>query len=183
MPISTSSRKTRRLSILTLVLVILIHSGCVTLPDYEKPRISLNNIALKETESVTPMLILNLNVDNPNDFSFDITGLDMTLRLNDHVLAHGVSNQQVTIPRYGSGQLNVAASIDLLSFLQQFLALVTQQEFNYEVRGHVQVAKGLFRDQKIDFSESGDIAADDIFGSGRKPKSKSGNNPNRTGVF
>ena len=184
MQIPTSSRKPRWFSIaILLALVVLIHSGCATLPDHEKPRITLNNIVLKETESIAPILILNLNIENPNDFSFDITGLDMTLRLNDHVLAHGLSNQQVTIPRYSSGQLNVEASMDLLNFLQQFFALVTQQEFTYEVSGHVKVAKGLFPNQKIEFSETGDIDADDLFDSGKKPKSKSGNNPNRTGVF
>ncbi len=184
MSIPISSQKYRRLSIpVILAFIIIIHSGCATLPDYEKPRVSLNNIALKEAESVAPILILNLTVENPNDFSFDITGLDVTLKLNNHILAHGLSNQLVTIPRYGNGQLNVEAAIDLLSFLKQFLALITQQEFNYEVSGHVRIAKGLFRDQKIDFSETGDIDPDDIFGPSKKPKSKDGNNTNRSGEF
>lgn len=101
-------------------------------------------------------LLLRLRVDNPNNIALPINGIDVELILNGHSLAQGLSNQSLSIPRFGSADVEVEVTTTLISLLHQILSLQNQQKLSYEIAGRLHLPRTLnFGRHDFSFQEKG----------------------------
>lgn len=132
-------------------------AGCSMLPGgVKEPQVTLRNIGLREATLLSQDFLLDLKVDNPNDFDLDVLGSDVEVSLNGESVARGLSNQALRVPQYGSARMEVVASTRMLTAIKQLLVGAMDQKIDYEVDGHLRV-KGAFLGRPIPFRHSGEL--------------------------
>lgn len=146
-----------RFFILIFFTVILGMSGCANLSTFEQPRVSVVDVQLQGGKLLAQKFLVTLRIDNPNDYGFKINGAVVDVFLNDQPLARGLSNQKVSIPKYGSADINVIATVQMLDMLKQIMALGTQRAIDYQVKGHMNVSRGWTGDIRIPFEQKGEL--------------------------
>ena len=132
-------------------------AGCSMLPGgVKEPQVTLRNIGLQEATLLSQDFVLDLKVENPNDFDLDVLGSDVEISLNGESVARGLSNQALRVPQYGSARMEVVASTRMLTAIRQLLVGALDQKIDYEVDGHLRV-KGAFLGRPIPFHHSGEL--------------------------
>lgn len=116
----------------------------------------MRNIGLQEATLLSQDFVLDLKVDNPNDFDLDVLGSDVEVSLNGESVARGLSNQALRVPQYGSARMEVVASTRMLTAIRQLLVGALDRKIDYEVDGHLRV-KGAFLGRPIPFHHSGEL--------------------------
>lgn len=144
--------------LLTLLLLLpLWLTGCANLSTFETPRVIVTDVKLRGGRLMAQDFLVTLQVDNPNDYSFELQGVVADVLLNGHPLARGLSNHRISIPAFGSARIPIVATVQTLELLKQVLELGTHQPISYEVKGHMNVARGWSRDIRIPFSQQGTL--------------------------
>lgn len=132
-------------------------SGCANLSTFEYPKVSVTDVQLRGGRLLAQEFLVTLRIDNPNDYGFEIKGVVADILLNGQPLARGLSNQHISVPAYGSASLPMTANVQTLDLLQQVMELGTHQAIDYEVKGHLSVARGWSRDLRIPFKQQGTL--------------------------
>jgi LEA14-like dessication related protein len=133
----------RSLPFLLVLVGCLLLAGCASLSGtFEQPRVAVAGLTLEDANLLSQTFGVRLRIDNPNDYRIKVDGADVRIALNGQPLAQGLSNRSVSIPRYGSANLEISATTELLGLLQQILVLGTRQNVDYEVSGHMNLGRG-----------------------------------------
>jgi LEA14-like dessication related protein len=122
----------------------------------QKPEISLAGIELVDFGLFEQRFKLGLRIQNPNDVALPIQGLSFDVELNGQHFAKGVSDQAVTVPRFGEAVLTVTATSNLGNVLRQLNELQKsgRQRADYRISGRLELA-GV---GNIPFERKGDVA-------------------------
>lgn len=144
--------------LLPIALVALgLLSGCAgTQLRPEPPRVTIADLGMVDATLFAQRYRVRLDIQNPNSFDLPIDGMQYELILNGSPFASGVSNQEFTIPRYGSESIEVEAQGTLAGIFRQLSALERgrPQSIRYSLRGHVSTPKGFGR---LPFDYGGEI--------------------------
>ncbi|ADJ28328.1 LEA type 2 family protein [Nitrosococcus watsonii] len=134
----------------------LLLTACATLSSYERPRVYLTDLQFREASMLAQHFLLRLRIDNPNDSALSIDGMEVSLNLNGHPLAQGVSSQSFSVPRFGSTETEMRVTTTFISLVQQILSLQGQRELNYEIAGQLHLTRALgFGRRVFPFQEKG----------------------------
>lgn len=146
-----------------LTLLSLALMACATLSNYERPRVYLTHLQFQEASMLAQTFLLRLRIDNPNDSALTINGVNVELILNGHSLAQGLSNQSLSVPRFGSAEVEVQATTTLISLLQQIFSLQGREKLSYEIAGRLHLDRSLgFGRYDFPFQEQGVLDLDRI---------------------
>ncbi|AOY01666.1 LEA type 2 family protein [Jeongeupia sp. USM3] len=153
--------------LLAIALIALL-AACAGVPtSYEKPKVSVAGIAIKDIGLFEQRFTLTLRVQNPNDISVPVSGLNAKLEVNGKPVADGVSNASVTIPALGEATVPV----DIVSNLGGLARLLKQGNGaapSYRLHGKL---FSPWRPGGIDFDQKGDLPAlGEILPAGDAPK-------------
>lgn len=118
-----------------LAVALLLLAGCGT-AEPVPPQIRVVDLRLLDSTMFEQRFEINFRIGNPNDFALPLDGLSFDLEVNGETFARGFSNQRVTIPRLGEGNVSVAASTTLFDLLQQLRLLAGRSDVTYRLRGH-----------------------------------------------
>lgn len=110
-------------------------AGCST-AEPEPPHVHVADLRLLDSTLFEQRFEINFRIGNPNDFALPLDGLTFDLEVNGESFARGFSNQRVTIPRLGEGNVSVAASTTLVELLRQIRLLAGRTDVTYRLRGH-----------------------------------------------
>ncbi|WP_051710019.1 LEA type 2 family protein [Andreprevotia chitinilytica] len=136
-----------------LVLATLLLAACMNVPDhFEKPRVSLAGIELKEVGLLEQRFVLTLRLQNPNNISIPIDGLDAELSIADKPLAQGVLRQHVTLPALGEATVPIEVTANLPALIKAWRAL--QQRGSYRLTGKLFVP---LRPDGVPFDHTGEL--------------------------
>ncbi|MFA5027363.1 MAG: LEA type 2 family protein [Candidatus Methylomirabilota bacterium] len=140
---------------LGLLAILALLAGCAAF--LERPRVNIANVTLKEVRLFEQIYALELRVQNPNDSSLVIQAVTFDLEVNDRSFARGLSNQAVTIERFGTGLISLEAVSPLTSLLRQIAGAQKDglSKVRYRLRGAIHLGDLGF---KLPFDESGEIA-------------------------
>lgn len=106
--------------LLLIGLLATLTVACASLGKMrEPPVVNLAGLQMGEMTLFEQRYQLQLRVQNPNDDELPISGLYCTLYINDREFAKGVSNANVTVPRFGEALLSVDVVSDLRRVLEQ----------------------------------------------------------------
>ena len=126
---------------------ILMTSGCATLSGINPPRVNISNVVPQDVTLFEQKFLVQLRVQNPNDFNLEVKGMTFDLDLNGKSFATGLSNKQVTIPRFGSEVVDVEMISGTTGILRQLKGLTggvtgnASPKFTYRLRGKVYLEK------------------------------------------
>ena len=132
---------------LALAAMTLLLSGCRSVADalnIQNPRYNIRNIQPRVNIAI-PLSAssidfdLTLGVDNPNSVGLRLDRLDFSLFVNDSRLLDSVSNQRISIPANGVGDVHLRARADYRSIQNIFREvsdIIQGNRARYEVRGN-----------------------------------------------
>lgn len=145
----------RSFTFLLLLPILLV--GCASLSTFEQPRVSVVDVQLQDGRLMAQKFLVTIRIDNPNNYGFDINGAVVDVLLNDQPLARGLSNRKISIPRYGSADLQVVATVQLLDVLKQIMQMGTQRPVDYQVKGYLDVRRGWTSNIRVPFQQTGEL--------------------------
>lgn len=149
-------------SALILVAGLSLLTGCAMFgPSYAKPDVALANVEMLKANLWEQSFRLRLRVDNPNDRSLPIRGMQYEIYLNDARLATGVSDRAFTVPAYGSEYFELNVRSNLWRHVGDIVKLVErQQAVDYRIEGHIRT--GLFFSPTLKLREEGSLDPADL---------------------
>ena len=113
-------------------------TGCATIPaTTTPPNMSIVSIEPVEATPLEQTYRLKLRLQNPNDHALEITGISYVLEINGEPLLKGVSDESVTVPRFGEAIIELSGVSTLFGFMRQFQALQERktQGMDYRLSG------------------------------------------------
>ena len=140
-----------------LIAIALLAAGCAGLePQFTKPTMTLSSIKLAPSTSLSQQFILGFRVSNPNKSELNIDGLVYKLSLLGQPVVSGVGTNFPAIPAYGEGDIELTASVSLLSGWQVVRKILAapNQPIEYKLQAELDIPWWM---TPIDISESGEI--------------------------
>jgi LEA14-like dessication related protein len=149
-----------------LLVLLCLACGCAGLGKrLDEPRISLTQVRVKEIGLFESVVHITLRLMNPNDVSLEIEGADCELKLKGHSVAHGVTNQAVTVPALGSELVTVEAYTSMAGITRTVLSTLRQAEperdVAYTLTGRLHLGGRTFL-STLPFRMEGALAAGDL---------------------
>jgi LEA14-like dessication related protein len=98
------------------VCLVLVLAGCSVLaPKFEKPQLSVADVAMVGGNFLQQNFRVKLNIQNPNDRALPVTSLHVEMNVGGERIASGVSSQAFVVPAYGDTQfdMNITANMAL----------------------------------------------------------------------
>lgn len=104
------------LSRLLMVFVIVGLTACASLwSTYETPQVNITSISLApQSQSATPSFLIGLQVINPNRRDLPLQGMSYSLEVDGQRILSGAEPDLPRIPGYGTADITIQASPDLL---------------------------------------------------------------------
>jgi LEA14-like dessication related protein len=128
---------------LAAFLLLILMSGCAGVRMLlQPPHVSLVDISPVQINLFEQRYRLQLRIQNPNNYTLPIGGMQYKVYLNDKEFAEGVSRQAVTVPAFGEAIVVVDVTSDLGKILQQVRQLGTgkMEKLRYRLTGGIQVS-------------------------------------------
>lgn len=142
---------------LSFTLIVALVAGCAAfVPQPDPPYVSLADLRISNIGLFEQRYVLQLRIQNPNDFELPITGMEYRVSFNDIEFGRGVSNDPVTVPAYGEALVKVEMVSNLGRLADQLkeLELGRGEGLRYGIVGGLSIAN---RTSKIPFEYFGEI--------------------------
>lgn len=151
----------KRLFILLSVSMVLV--SCSDLPmgaNFIKPKVSIADIRMLDSTMFEQRFAIKLRVQNPNNFSIPVSGLNYQLSLNGSAFGSGVSNHAFSIPRNAESLVEVEATTSLPSVMKALSGWMKNKDsLTYAILGNLNVGN---RSSAIPFDYSGELSLSDF---------------------
>ncbi len=141
------------------LLAAAILSGCAGLrPGYETPTVTVNAFRTLPSGGALPSFEIGLEVINPNREPLELAGISYTISLDGHDIIKGVGNELPVIEAYGTGQVTVTATANLLAGARLIADLMSSPKDSFDYRFLAKLDPGAFR-PTIRVEDSGTLSA------------------------
>ncbi len=91
---------------------------------FEDPDVKLLKVEVVKARLLEQEFVMRFRIDNPNDFSLPVRGLQYTVQLNDIQLAEGESGQWFTVPAHGHEVFDVPVRTNLWRHMKYIVKLL-----------------------------------------------------------
>ncbi|MET0067298.1 MAG: LEA type 2 family protein [Candidatus Thiodiazotropha sp.] len=120
------------------VRVPVTYRGRYPIP--EMPELSLRSLDVQRITLSGARLLLQLEVDNPNDFSLLLDQLDYRLKLNGYNAGGGLTDQVIRVDKSGKGTLTLPLDLDFAQAGQGLYSALLSQRIRYDLSGSMQAS-------------------------------------------
>jgi LEA14-like dessication related protein len=147
----------RILSLLMFFGLLSGLSGCSSPGDLKSPEVRLVKVDVVKAKLLEQHFTLRFRIDNPNNFSLPVRGMDYLVHLNQVKLAEGESNVSFTVPAHGHHNFSIPVRTNLWRHLRQIVKALEKpdQPIPYRLQGAVKT--GWFFGQSVHMSRNGEI--------------------------
>ncbi|MCU7890537.1 MAG: LEA type 2 family protein [Candidatus Thiodiazotropha sp. (ex Ustalcina ferruginea)] len=124
------------------------------------PDIKVKNLDIQKLTLNNAKLLLQIEVENPNNFSLLLDQLSYNLKLNGFNIGNGLLSQSVDIKQDGRGVINLPLSVDIMQAgLGLYSALLGNDGLKYELNGSMAAtsSNSILSDIRIPLNEQGII--------------------------
>lgn len=154
------------LQIVGLLAITGALGACASLSGgVEPPIVTVVNLQPLPGQGLVPRFKVTLDLQNRNNRSLAIQGLDFDLTVDGRRFASGVSAMNITLPPLGQTTADVEVTVNGLSLARQLIDWLQTppDSLRYEISGHLHLQQGLRR--RLAFSRDGELSMK----SGAKP--------------
>ena len=137
--------------------LLLALAGCSGMQGgFQQPTVTVSSFRMLPSGSAVPRFEIGLQVSNPNRTELRLQGIVYHIDLDGHRVLSGVTNQLPVIPAYGTGDVLLQASPDLLSTLALFTDLLSQRRdsLQYTLDADIDVGNRL---RRVHVERSGEV--------------------------
>ncbi len=129
--------------------------------DFRDPSVHLIKVDLVKAKLLQQNFVLYFRVENPNNFSLELSDLSYNVLLNDVPLATGQSNASLSVPAHGQKILRVPVRTNLWRHLKQVVRMLENpnKPISYRFDGEVRV--GTFFGRNVQLTRNGEIIPGD----------------------
>ncbi len=137
-------------------VLFLLLAGCATLaPHFERPRLSLASIEIKDASLAEQRFRVRMRVQNPNGLALPIKGISYTIELAGEELGRGVTADAFTVPAFGEAEFEMLVTTNLATTFWKVLPRLKDSAHPAEYRLLGKVSTGLAFLHTIPFDEKG----------------------------
>lgn len=149
----------------TILIFLLIMgnfiSGCASLGKRLVPlKVSVSNIQPVEIKALESIFQLELRVFNTNETPVTIRGIDCELEINDSRFALGVSDEEKTIPSFGTETVQVRLYSSFLDVFKGVVGLKNKEQLQYKLKGKVRIRSDHLLPLSVPFVSKGKLSPD-----------------------
>jgi LEA14-like dessication related protein len=124
------------------------------------PKVNIGSLKLKKLSFSGADLLLNLELDNPNNFSFALDKLNYDFAINNKTWAKGLTQEKLSINKKGKSTVAIPISLNFVQMGRTIYNIVTSnQALNYNLKGDVDLNTSLAMLKKVNLpiNKSGQI--------------------------
>ena len=155
---------TRILSLLLTLGLFVSLGGCSSwlTDDFRDPEVRLLKVDVVKAKLLEQKFVLRFRVDNPNDMSLPIRGLNYNVKLNGVLLAEGQSDKSFTVPARGHQNFDVPVRTNLWRHVRQIVKALEKpnEPIRYSLKG--QVKTGMLFGRSVHMARNGEIIPGDF---------------------
>jgi LEA14-like dessication related protein len=143
-----------------LLVAALLLGGCATLaPKFERPRLSVVAVEIRDASLVEQHLRVKMRVMNPNATALPIEGISYTIEVGGEELGRGVTADSFTVPGHGEAEFDMLLTTNLAATFFKVMPRMkdSQHPLEYRLVGKVNTAMTFLR--SIPFDERGVLPA------------------------
>ena len=98
-------------------------------------QVSISQLQLLPGSAVQPRFEVGLLISNPNGFDLKLKGMSYSLSVNDYKLVAGVTADIPVVPAYGTAELALPATANVVNGIRLFQNLLAQstQDISYRL--------------------------------------------------
>lgn len=145
-----------RLSIAVFAVGALQLSGCALAPKLITPELSIVDVQLVGSDLLAQRLKVRVHVQNPNNRTLPVQGLEYTLEVDGQPFATGESAASFLVPALGSAEFDMNVTTNVAGTLIRLLTRAADargQGVPYRLYGKIALSSGWLR--SIPFEEHG----------------------------
>lgn len=131
-----------RMAVAAFCLAMAGLTGCATMqPNFETPSVTFTSFRMLPSSGITPEFEIGLRVTNPNAQALKLRGLAYTASLDGEELIKGVANELPIIDGYGTGDVTLTVTPDVMGGIQFFSKLMRdpRDTVRYELEAKLDV--------------------------------------------
>ena len=144
-----------RLARIAPLFIMLATTSC-GLTKLEAPRLSIVSVGMTSADIFSQEFRIRLHVQNPNDRSLPVKGIDYQLYLEGDSFAEGITNEPFVVPALGETEFETTVRTNFMSSIGRLmsrLSLTNSSAVHYQFVGKVAVDMPFVH--SIPFSDSG----------------------------
>lgn len=149
----------RILSLLLTLGLLVSLGGCSSglTDDFRDPEVRLLKVDVIKAKLLEQKFVLRFRIDNPNDISLPIRGLNYNVKLNGVPLAEGRSDKSFTVPAHGHQTFDVPVRTNLWRHLKRIVNSLEDPDepISYQLQGEVKT--GLMFGRSVHLQRNGEI--------------------------
>jgi LEA14-like dessication related protein len=137
----------------------LLLAACALTPKFTPPRLSVVDVHIESSDLWEQRLKVRMRVQNPNDRTLPVKGLEYTLEVEGQQFASGVSAASFVVPPMGEAEFDMNVTTHLAGTLLKLLGRGSDplgQSVAYRLTGRIALSQGLMR--SIPFEERGSFS-------------------------
>lgn len=150
-----------RIITFTIMVTIALIAGCSTLEklagSIQKPNLSVTDVRVSDFSFEDIELTYDVQIDNPNAVSVDMSSYNYDFKLNDRTFVDGQQNRSNRIEASGSSTFEVPVRLNFQKVYEGMRTLATAEEAGYEFLGSVSFDLPVLGATPVSFSKQGNI--------------------------
>ena len=137
--------------------VALLSCGCALAPKFTTPVLTVVGVSLEGGDLLTQRLKVRVHVQNPNDRTLPIKGIEYVLDVDGQPFATGESASSFIVPALGEAEFDMNMTANMAGALLKLLGAGNQMSdsIDYRITGKLSLSSGLFR--SIPFEDRGTV--------------------------
>ena len=134
--------------------VALLSCGCVLAPKLTTPTLTIVGVQLEGSDLLTQHLKVRVHVQNPNDRTLPVKGIEYTLDVDGQPFATGDSAASFVVPPLGEAEFDMNVTTNVAGTLMRLLARPdASANVPYRLTGKISLSRGWL--QSIPFEQHG----------------------------
>jgi LEA14-like dessication related protein len=145
----------RMRAIAAAAAVALLSSGCALAPKFTTPTLTIVGVRVEGGDLLAQHLKVRVHVQNPNDRTLPVKGIEYTLEVDGQPFATGESAASFVVPALGEAEFDMNVTTNMAGTLMRLLARApgALASVPYHLTGKISLSQGWL--QSIPFDQHG----------------------------
>ena len=153
-----TGRNARPLTLIVFLLPMVLLTSC---SNVEEPIVTITGADFKGISTEGLAFTLRVDVENPNTFGADISGLTYQILIDNIKVASGEQGESVEVPAGATVEVGVPFTVVWSGMDRGIAKLTDGEEHEWKFKGNVRLSKGAIS-RVFSFSEKGRFDAPDV---------------------